>query len=127
MGEMKKAYTILAGKPEWEIHVKDLDIDKRIILKRMGRCALESSDSEKEQHVKGCCEYGNEPAGSIKGREFDWLNDFVFQEELYCTKLYSEIVSLYEVISKSFRTGRLQRELQMVQLSATGCSCIAIL
>jgi hypothetical protein len=28
---------------------------------------------------------------------------------------------------KSFRTGRLERELQMVQLSATGCSCIAIL
>jgi len=28
---------------------------------------------------------------------------------------------------KSFRTGRLERELQMVQLSATRCSCIAIL
>jgi hypothetical protein len=27
----------------------------------------------------------------------------------------------------SFRTGRLERELQMVQLSATRCSCIAIL
>jgi hypothetical protein len=35
--------------------------------------------------------------------------------------------NIYEVISKSFRTGRLERELQMVQLSATGCSCIAIL
>jgi hypothetical protein len=33
----------------------------------------------------------------------------------------------YEVVSKSFRTGRLERELQMVQLSATRCSCIAIL
>jgi hypothetical protein len=31
-------------------------------------------------------------------------------------------------VSKSFRTGRLERrELQMVQLSATRCSCIAIL
>jgi hypothetical protein len=30
-------------------------------------------------------------------------------------------------VSKSFRTGRLERELQMVQLSATSCSCIAIL
>jgi hypothetical protein len=28
---------------------------------------------------------------------------------------------------QSFRTGRLVRELQMVQLSATRCSCIAIL
>jgi hypothetical protein len=33
----------------------------------------------------------------------------------------------YESISKSFRTGRLEGELQMVQLSATRCSCIAIL
>jgi len=30
-------------------------------------------------------------------------------------------------VSKSFRTGSLERELQMVQLSATRCSCIAIL
>jgi hypothetical protein len=34
---------------------------------------------------------------------------------------------IYEGVSKSFRTGRLERELQMVQLSATRCSCIAIL
>jgi hypothetical protein len=34
---------------------------------------------------------------------------------------------IYEDVSKSFRTGRLEQELQMVQLSATRCSCIAIL
>jgi hypothetical protein len=33
----------------------------------------------------------------------------------------------YEGVTKSFRTGRLERELQIVQLSATSCSCIAIL
>jgi hypothetical protein len=33
----------------------------------------------------------------------------------------------YEGVSKSFRTGYLERELQMVQLSATRCSCITIL
>jgi hypothetical protein len=33
----------------------------------------------------------------------------------------------YEGVSKSFRTGRLEREQQMVQLSATRCSFIAIL
>jgi hypothetical protein len=33
----------------------------------------------------------------------------------------------YEGVSKSFRTGHLERELQMVQLSATVCSCNAIL
>jgi hypothetical protein len=34
---------------------------------------------------------------------------------------------LYEGVSKSFRTDRLEREQQMIELSATGCSCIAIL
>jgi hypothetical protein len=33
----------------------------------------------------------------------------------------------HEGVSKSFWTGRLQRELQMVQLSATRCSCFSIL
>jgi hypothetical protein len=33
----------------------------------------------------------------------------------------------YEGVSKSFRTGRVERGLQMVQLSATRCSYIAIL
>jgi hypothetical protein len=33
----------------------------------------------------------------------------------------------YDGVSKSFRTGRLERELQMVQFSATRFSCIAIL
>jgi hypothetical protein len=36
-------------------------------------------------------------------------------------------IKTYERVSKSFRTGCLKRELQMVQLSATRCSCIAIL
>jgi hypothetical protein len=33
----------------------------------------------------------------------------------------------YECVSKSFRTGCVERELQMVQISATRYSCIAIL
>jgi hypothetical protein len=36
-------------------------------------------------------------------------------------------VGVYEGVSRSFGTGRLERELQMVQLSAIRCSCIAIL
>jgi hypothetical protein len=32
----------------------------------------------------------------------------------------------YESVPKSFRTGRVERELQMVQLSVTRCSYIAI-
>jgi hypothetical protein len=35
--------------------------------------------------------------------------------------------TVYECVSKSFRTGSLARELQMVQFSATRCSCIAIM
>jgi hypothetical protein len=35
------------------------------------------------------------------------------------------IGTAYKGVSKSFWTGRLERELQMVQLSATRCSCIA--
>jgi hypothetical protein len=34
---------------------------------------------------------------------------------------------VYEGVSKSYRTGRLEREMQMVQLSVTKCSCIAVL
>jgi hypothetical protein len=37
------------------------------------------------------------------------------------------ITELYEGVSKSFRTGLLERELQMAELSATRCSYIAIL
>jgi hypothetical protein len=40
---------------------------------------------------------------------------------------HRRIFILYECVSISFRTDRLEQELQMVQLSATRCSCIAIL
>jgi hypothetical protein len=42
------------------------------------------------------------------------------------TRLHDVVLS-YEGISESIRTGRPEREVQMVQLSATGCSCIDIL
>jgi hypothetical protein len=38
-----------------------------------------------------------------------------------------KLTVVYEGVSKSFRTGRLKRELQMVQLSAIKCSCVAVL
>jgi len=34
---------------------------------------------------------------------------------------------VYEGVSESFRTGHMEQELQIIQLSATRCSCIAIL
>jgi hypothetical protein len=45
-----------------------------------------------------------------------------------CNKSFGNVSKFkYEGVSESFRTGRLERELQMIQLSATRCSCIAIL
>jgi hypothetical protein len=41
--------------------------------------------------------------------------------------IYQGWKGYYEGVSKSFRTGCLERELQMIKLSATRCSCIAIL
>jgi len=37
------------------------------------------------------------------------------------------MLMVQEGVSKSFRTGRLERELQTVQLSAIRCTCIGIL
>jgi hypothetical protein len=42
-----------------------------------------------------------------------------------CNLIFS-VFGKYEGVSKSFRTGRLERELQVVQLSATTCSCIIL-
>jgi hypothetical protein len=40
----------------------------------------------------------------------------------YTIILHSGLSVIYEVVSKSFRTGRPELELQMLQLSATRCS-----
>jgi hypothetical protein len=50
-----------------------------------------------------------------------------FSHILFAHHLEIQIFLVYESVSKSFRTGRLEQQLQMVQLSATRCSCIAIL
>jgi hypothetical protein len=39
-----------------------------ILRKKEGSCGLDVS-VKGEGQVAGCCEYGNEPSGSIKGRE----------------------------------------------------------
>jgi len=43
-----------------------------------------------------------------------------------CNLREATAILYYEGVSKSFRTGRLERELKILQLSATRCSCIAI-
>jgi hypothetical protein len=47
--------------------------------------------------------------------------------EYYVDDEHFPLCEEYEGVSKSFRTGGLERELQMEQLSATRCSYIAIL
>jgi len=51
------------------------------------------------------------------------LFEFTF---VFMTRLWKPETFIYEGVSESFRTGLLERELQMVQLSATKYSCIAI-
>jgi hypothetical protein len=51
---------------------------------------------------------------------------FIFPRLRVCSST-PELKCDYEGVSKSFRTGRLERELQIVQLSATRCSWIAVL
>jgi hypothetical protein len=65
----------------------------------------------------------------MKGRHANtntawWTNNSTF---IYFRKENRPIKWAYESVTKSFRTGHLERELQMVQLSANRCSCIAIL
>jgi len=56
------------------------------------------------------------------------MTSSLFQFLVHPENPYSiQHLSIYEGVSKSFRTGRLERELQMVQLPTTRCSCIAIL
>jgi len=47
--------------------------------------------------------------------------------ETMCKERIMSYFSIYEGVSKSFGTDRLEREMQMVQLSATRCSSIPIL
>jgi hypothetical protein len=57
----------------------------------------------------------------------NWYVDTFTFSYLYKELCVCKVRLLYEGVSKSFRTDRLEGELQMVQLSATRCSYIAIL
>jgi hypothetical protein len=52
------------------------------------------------------------------------FSDIILRDLISCI---GALISAYAGISKSFRTARLERELQMAQHSAIRCSCIAIL
>jgi hypothetical protein len=69
MGEERKVYKVLVGKPEgkrpfvrprrwWEDGIK-MDLGEI----GLGGCGLDSTGSG-QGPVEGCCEYGDEPSGS---------------------------------------------------------------
>jgi hypothetical protein len=69
---------------------------------------------------------------NISDRDWRVVNEMCVLRRVQCFFIIHFLVEnshrlIYEGVSKSFRTGCLERELQMVQLSATRCSCIAIL
>jgi hypothetical protein len=61
--------------------------------------------------------------GLAKEQIIGWISATMFDFTARCLLQLLQ----YEGVSKSFRTGRLEREQQMVQLSITRCSCIDIL
>jgi hypothetical protein len=73
---------------------------------------------------KSAIRHDSEPVQSFSPQDlFPWDPILILPSHLFRFPKFRT----YEGVSKSFRTGRLERELQMVQLSATGWSCIAIL
>jgi hypothetical protein len=53
--------------------------------------------------------------------------DRIHEVHLVIAEFKKGLLHMYEGVSKSYRTRRLEREPQMAQFSATRCSCIAIL
>jgi hypothetical protein len=76
-------------------------------------------DSESEQDT------GHDPR-NVQQQTREGKAEMFHTQENRITTEPKELV-LYEDVSKSFRTGRPEREQQMVQLCAIRCSCIAIL
>jgi hypothetical protein len=87
--------------------------------RREGREKEEQGDEkEKETNMK---------KEKNKGKQKKLLSFYVIFDA-YVQKTINKLLKTLDLkhISKSFRTGRLKREMQMVQLPATRCSCIAI-
>jgi hypothetical protein len=66
MGEGRKVFRVLVGKPEERDHLKDQGVDGRMglewILGRVaGECGMDSPGSG-HGPVAGCCEHGDEPS-----------------------------------------------------------------
>jgi hypothetical protein len=68
---MRNAYKILVGKSEGKRPLGNIGVDGRIILDWMlGKWSWTGFTWLRIESVVGFFEHGNEPSGSIKGREF---------------------------------------------------------
>ena len=79
-GEVHKGFWL--GELRETDHLEDLGVDERILLNWVFKKwdGLDWSDLG-----RGTCECSNEPSGSIKGREFQWLTeDLLASEEGLC-------------------------------------------
>jgi hypothetical protein len=85
-------------------------------------CGNIYSLTEKQMRTKGqlCCGAGTKSAYLNETRSSHYIR-------MFPTMSFVWQIDKCVRVSKSFRTGHLEREMQMVQLSATRCSCIAIL
>jgi hypothetical protein len=72
----------------------------------------------------------------VNDKNYEFLHYVIFkslnlirssQVQIFSSAPCSQTLSIYKGVSKSFRTDRLEQVMQMIQLSATRCSCIAIL
>jgi hypothetical protein len=70
MGERRGASRVLVGKPEGKRPLEDLGIDGRVILKWIFKKWDGGMYWIDLAQVVGCCEFGNEPSGSIQCEEF---------------------------------------------------------
>jgi hypothetical protein len=62
-----------------------------------------------------------------RSKESSYTKGWHFVDQMDDCQHLKEGTAKYEGVTKSFRTGRLERELQMVQLCTTRCGCIATL
>jgi hypothetical protein len=66
---------------------------------------------------------------TVKGFVLGTNSHHAYHVILYASLIMGDdqLMALYEDVTKSFQTACMEQELQMVQLSATRCSCITIL
>jgi hypothetical protein len=82
-----------------------------------------------DRHIKGCLKEILQTTMKMNIRRHNMVHQLNFTKthKAATNKVITLNIHLNKGVSKSFWTGCLEQEPQMVELSATRCSCIAIL